>query len=135
MLTLPSLLILEWTRELVLAPTYSLQLAISTAVHVYEDFYTDAAAFRSHAEEQLQSIIYNISNTCSFCLKITIKKTIIMSHGTQAAKIILSDEALETVENFACLCSITTKNFTIDKDLYTQLDNAVTPFRILSQRA
>ena len=71
----------------------------------------------AHSEEQLQSIIDSFSNTCSaFGLKTSVKKTVIMSHGTQVAKITLNDEALETVENFSYLCAIMSSNFTLDKE-------------------
>ena len=94
----------------------------TTTLHVCETLYADDAAFCSHSDEQLQSIIDSFSNTCSvFGLKISVKKTVIMSHGTQVAKITLSDEALETVENFSYLGSIMSNDFTLDKELNTQL--------------
>ena len=70
---------------------------------VCEALYADDAAICCHSEEQLQSIINSLSNTCSaFGLKISVKKTVTMNHGTQVAKIILSDEALEIVEAPSC---------------------------------
>ena len=58
----------------------------TTTFHVCEALYSDDAAFCSHSEEHLQSIIDSFSNTSSACgLKISVKKTIIMSHGTQAS--------------------------------------------------
>ena len=59
---------------------------------------------------------------------------VIMSHGTQAAKITLSDEALETMENFSYLGSILSNNFTLDKELNTRLGKAATFFGRLSKR-
>ena len=97
--------------------------------------YADNAAFCSHSEEQLQSIIDRFSNTCSaFGLKISVKKTVIMSHGTQVAKTTLNDEALETVKNFSYLGSIMSNNFTLDMELHTRLGKAATSFGRLSKR-
>ena len=107
----------------------------STTLHVCEALYADYAAFCSHSEEQLQSIIDSFSNTCSvFGFNITVKKTVIMSHGTQAAKITLSDEALKIVENFSYLSSILSNNFTLDKELNTRLGKVATSFGRLSKR-
>ena len=84
---------------------------------------------------QLQSIIDSFSNTCSvFGFNIIVKKTVIMSHGTQAAKITLSDEALKIVENFSYLGSILSNNFTLDKELNTRLGKVATSFGRLSKR-
>ena len=55
----------------------------TTTLHVCEALYADDAAFCSHSEEQLQSVIDSFSNTCSaFGLEISVKKTVIVSHGT-----------------------------------------------------
>ena len=55
----------------------------TTTLHACETLYADDAAFCSHSEEQLQSIIDSFSTTRSvFGLKISVKKTVIMSHGT-----------------------------------------------------
>ena len=73
---------------------------------------------------QLTPVVYHrhFSNTCSaFGLKISVKKTVIMSHGIQVAKITLDDEALEAVENFSYLGSIMSHNFSLDKELNTRL--------------
>ena len=84
----------------------------TTTLHVCEALYADDAAFCSHYEEQLQSIVNSFSNTCSaFGVKISVKKTVTMNHRTQVAKITLNDEALETVENFSYLGSIMSNNF------------------------
>ena len=97
--------------------------------------YADEAAFCSHSEEQLQSVMDSFSNTCSvFGLKISVKKTVITNHGTQVAKITLNDEALENVENFSYLGSIMSNNFTLHKELNTQLGKAATSFGRLSKR-
>ena len=94
----------------------------TTRLHVCEAFYANDAAFCSHSEEQLQSIIDSFSNTCSTLgLKISVNKTVIMSHGTQVTNISLNDEALETVENFSYLGSIISNYFIIDKELNTRL--------------
>ena len=71
----------------------------TTTLHVCEILYADNAAFSSQFEKQLQSIIE------SFFQYFSVKKTVIMSHGTQVAKLTLNDEALETVENFSYLGS------------------------------
>ena len=107
----------------------------TTTLHVCEALYADAAAFCSQSEKQLQSIIDSFSNTCSaFGLKISVKKTVLMSHGTQVAKITFNDEALETVDNFSYLGSIMSNNFTLDKEFNTRLGKFATSFGRLSQR-
>ena len=69
----------------------------------------------------LSSIIDSFSNTCStFGLNISVNMTVIMSLGTQVAKITLSDEALEIMENFSYVVSIMSNNVTLDKELNTQ---------------
>ena len=99
----------------------------TTTLHVCEDLCADDAAFCSHSEEQLQSIIDSFSNTCSALgFKISIKKTVVTSHGTQAAKITLNDETLETVENYAYLGSIMSNHFTLD--INTRIGKATPSF-------
>ena len=81
--------------------TSRLKAKTKTTLHVCEALYADDATICSHSEEQLQSIMGSLSNTCSALgLKISVKKTVIMSHGTQVAKITFDDETLEAVENF-----------------------------------
>ncbi|KAI0222170.1 hypothetical protein LSAT2_026584, partial [Lamellibrachia satsuma] len=107
----------------------------TTTLHVCETLYADDTAFCFQSEDQLQSITDRFSNTCStFGLKISVKKTVIISHGTKVAKITLNDEALETVENFSYLGSIMSNNFTLDKELNTRLSKAATSFGRLSKR-
>ena len=107
----------------------------TTAVHVCEAHYAKDAAFCSHSKEQLQYIMESFSNICQYvCLKISTKETIIMSHGTEEATIMLSDEALETVENFSYLGSITSKNVPRDEELNTQIGNAATSTGRLATR-
>ena len=92
-----------------------------TTLHVCEALYADNAAFCSYSEEQLQSIIDSFSNLWSaFGLESIVKKTVIMSHGTQVAKITLNDETLKTVENFSYLGSIMSNNVMIDKEHTTR---------------
>ena len=107
----------------------------TTTLHVCEALYADDTAICAHSEEQLQSIIDSLSNTCSvFGLTISVRKTVIMGHGTQVAKITFNDEALETVENFSYLRSIMSNNFTHDKELNTRPGKAATCFGRLSKR-
>ena len=56
------------------------------------------------------------------------------SHGTQVAKTPLNDETLEIVENFSYLGSIISNNFTLDKELNTQVGKAATLVGRLSKR-
>ena len=101
----------------------------TTTLHVCEALYADDVAICSHSEEQLQSIIDSFSNTCSVLgLKISVEKTVIMSHGTQVAKTTLSDEALKLVEN------LMSNNVTLNKELNTRPGKAATSLGRLSKK-
>ena len=100
----------------------------TTTLHVCEALYIDDAAFCSFRGT---AAVYHRHACSVFGLKISVKKTVIR---TQVAKITLSDEALETVENFLYLGSVMSNNFTLDKELNTRLNKAATSFGRFSKR-
>ena len=68
----------------------------------------------SRLKAKTKTTTLHVCETLYAGLKISVRKTVIMSHGTQVSKVTLNDETLETVENFSYLGSIMSNNFTLD---------------------
>ena len=95
-------------------------------VLVREMLFANDAAFVSHTEEGLQSLINDFSSACKdFGLTISIKKTEVMAQDTPSAPTICIDnKALSNVETFKYLGSTVSSNLSLDNEISTRIGRA-----------
>ena len=98
--------------------------------------FADYAALVAHSQEQLQTLMDQLSNACTdFKLTISLKKTNIMGQGVEnPPSITISDYTLEAVHQFTYLGSTVTENLCLDPEIDRRIGRAATTFARLNQR-
>ena len=98
--------------------------------------FADDAALVAQSDNDLQNLLNGFSNACDdFGLTISLKKTKIMTQGTDASSsLFIKDYALETVNSFIYLGSTLTSTTSLDTEIGKRIGHAATNMSKLSQR-
>ncbi|XP_063584666.1 uncharacterized protein LOC134762226 [Penaeus indicus] len=104
---------------------------------VRELLFSDDAAFVSHSEAGLQTLMDRFAKACDdFTLTISKKKTVVMHQARVPVSTILVDgEQLENVDTFCYLGSVITNDSSLEKELSSRIGKAATAFSRLTTRA
>ena len=105
-------------------------------VLIREMLFADDAALVSKSENGLQDLVNRLSNACKdFGLTISIKKTNIMSQGTNSAPYItINNTQLEVVDSFKYLGATITSTPTLEKELSGRIGKAIGVMNKLESR-
>ena len=95
---------------------------------IQELLFADNAAIVAHDEATLQSLIDSLSAACDrFQLKISISKTVAMSHAMEIVNLILlNGTPLETVEKVCSLGPVLSVNCSIEHGINWRIGKAAT---------
>ena len=98
--------------------------------------FADDAALATHSEEQLQNLMDTFSEACKdFSLTISLKKTNVMSQGTeQPPSITISNYELEVVQEVTYLGSTVTDTLSLDTELNRRIGRATSTLARLTKR-
>ena len=105
-------------------------------VLIRDMLFADDAALATHSEEQLQNLMDTFSEACKdFSLTISLKKTNVMSQGTeQPPSITISNYELEVVQEFTYLGSTVTDTLSLDTELNRRIGRATSTLARLTKR-
>ena len=100
--------------------------------HIQDIMYADDLCFVAESPEVLQQLVTNLhKQCCTFGLKISIKKTEVMSsdnHGRQELTIMLGEDVLKQVDKFRYLGSIITSKCDLDAEINSRIGAAAAAF-------
>ena len=105
-------------------------------VIVRDLLFADDAAIVAHTAEDLQTLLDNISRSCSnFGLTISIAKTKVMVQGIDdMPNVKINNNQLEIVPDFTYLGSLLTSNLSLEKEIDRRIGKAYTTFCRLAAR-
>ena len=97
--------------------------------------FADDAAFVTHTEEELQSLMDRFSKTCQdFGLTISIRKTNVMVQGADPPNIYINGTKLDVVDQFTYLGSTITTDLSLDTEISKRIGKASATLSRLTQR-
>uniref|UniRef100_H3ASM9 Reverse transcriptase domain-containing protein n=1 Tax=Latimeria chalumnae TaxID=7897 RepID=H3ASM9_LATCH len=107
-----------------------------TQLTIRDLLFADDAAFVSNSPDELQNMMNKFSDACTkFGMVISIKKTVVMSQGTNISpKIYVNNEALDNVDHFCYLGSALTSSLSLDRELDVRIGKASVTFGRLTSR-
>uniref|UniRef100_H3A800 Reverse transcriptase domain-containing protein n=1 Tax=Latimeria chalumnae TaxID=7897 RepID=H3A800_LATCH len=112
------------------------QSGVLIELTIWDLLFADDAAFVSNSPDELQNMMNKFSDACTeFGLVISIKKTVVMSQGTNISpKIYVNNEALDNVDHFCYLGSTLTSSLSLDRELDVRIGKASVTFGRLTSR-
>ena len=105
-------------------------------VTIRDLLFADDAALVAHSAQDLQTLLNQFSSACSdFGLTISLKKTKILSQGTNILPSIkINCKDIENVDNFVYLGSNVASNASLDKEINSRIGKASGTFARLTAR-
>ncbi|MCP4267312.1 MAG: hypothetical protein GY777_17355, partial [Candidatus Brocadiaceae bacterium] len=105
-------------------------------VTIRDLLFADDAALVAHSAQDLQTLLNQFSSACSdFGLTVSLKKTKVLSQGTDSLPSIKINESdIENVKNFIYLGSNVASNASLDKEINSRIGKASGTFARLTAR-